>query len=152
MEQEKRTGSLMRKLRYAVLLLIFFAFAGRPALAEETVFGPKDIKIGWFRIHLSFHKFTVDESGEGTITVGKNTPERKVRGGFARLNGEWIPLQSFLRGDAAVFEENVNFRSRNYLIVFLRGDRGASINVEVSKKCLTPPPEVNFSANLSAIK
>ena len=152
MEQEKRTGSVMRKLRYAVLLLIFFTFAGKPVLAQETAFGSKDLRIGWFRIHLSLHKFSVDEPGEGTITVGKNTPEKKIRGGFARLNGKWIPLQSFLHGDTAGFEESVNLRSRNYLVVFLRGDRGASISLEVRTKSLTPPLKVNFSANPSAIK
>jgi RHS repeat-associated protein len=152
MEQGKSTGSAMRKLRYAVLLLVLFAFASKPALAQETVFGPKDLRIGWFRLHISFHKFMIDEPGEGIITIGKNTPEKKIRGGFARLNGKWIPLQSFLRGDTTVYEKNVSLRSRNYLIVFLRGDRGVSISLEVRKKSLTPPPEVNFSANPSAIK
>ena len=49
-------------------------------------------------------------------------------------------------------KKNVKLRSRNYLYVFLRGARGASISVELKKKSFSPPPEVNFSANPSAIK
>jgi len=152
MEQDESTGLVRRELSYLVLLLAVFSFAAKPALAQETLFGPKDLRIGWFRIHLSFHKFTVDEPGEGTIIISKNKPEKKIRGGFARLNGKWFPLQSFLRGDTTVYEKSVNLRSRNYLFLLLLGDRGASISVEVRKKSLSPPPEVNFSANPPAIK
>ncbi|MEJ2430700.1 MAG: NHL repeat-containing protein, partial [Deltaproteobacteria bacterium] len=152
MKQVRSTGPVRRKLSYVVLLLVIFTFAAKPVLAQETVFGPEGLRIGWFRIHLSFHKFMADESGEGIIIISKNTPEKKIRGGFARLNGEWIPLQSFLRGDTTVFEKRFNFRTRNYLVVLLRGNRGASVNVEVRKKILTPPPEINFSAYPTAIK
>ena len=125
MKQERSTGPIRRKLSYVVLLLAIFTFAAKPAPAQETVFGPEDLRIGWFHIHLSFHKFMADESGEGIIRISKITPEKQVRGGFARLNGEWIPLQSFLRGETTVFEKRFNFRTRNYLVVLLRGDRGA---------------------------
>ena len=152
MKQERSTGPVRRNLSYVVLLLAILTFAAKPALAQENLFGPEDLGIGWLRIHLSFHKFTADEPGEGVIIVSKNAPEKKIRGGFARLNEKWIPLQSFLRGDTAVFEKSVNLRSHNYLIVFLRGDRGASISLEVREKSVAPPPEVNFSANPSAIK
>ena len=152
MKQERSTGPVRRNLSYVVLLLAILTFAAKPALAQENLFGPEDLGIGWLRIHLSFHKFTADEPGEGVIIISKNTPEKKIRGGFARLNGEWIPLESFLRGDTTVFEKRFNFRTRNYLVVWLRGDRGASVNVEVRKKILTPPPEINFSAYPTAIK
>ena len=152
MEQERSTGLGRKKLTYVVLLLAVLSFTAKPALAQETVFDPEDLRIGWFRIHLSFLKFTVAEPGEGTIIISKNTPEKKFRGGFARLNGKWIPLQSFLRGDSTVFEKRFDLRSSNYLFVLLRGDRGASVNVEVRKKILTPPPEIKFSAYPTAVK
>jgi len=151
-EQSRITGLVRRKLSYVALVLAVFSFVAKPAFAQETVFGPKDLKLGWFRIHLSFHKFTVEEPGEGTITISKNTPDKKIREGFARLNGKWIPLQSFLSGNTTVFEKSVNLRSCNYLFVLLRGDRGASISLELRKRSLTPPPEVNFSVYPSAIK
>jgi len=152
MRQERSTGLVRRKLSYLVLLLAIFSFAAKPALAQETVFGPENLRIVWFGLHLSVHKFTVDEPGQGTIIINKNTPEKEIRGGFARLNGKWLPLQSFLRGDSTFFEKGVNLRSLNYLLVLLSGGRGASVSVEVRKRSLTPPPEINFSANLTAIK
>ena len=152
MEQEGSTCLARIKLSYVVMLWAVFAFAAKPALAQETVFGPEELRIGWLRTHLSFHKFTGDEPGEGIIIVSKNTPEKEIRGGFARLNGEWIPLQSFLCGESTVFEKRFSLRSHDYLVVFLRGDPGASVNVEVRKKILTPPPDINFSAYPTAIK
>jgi RHS repeat-associated protein len=155
MKKERSTRlrwSWLRKIITVAFGLAVFSLAAKPVLAQETVFGPKDLKIGWFGIHFSLHEFTVDKPGEGTIIIGKNTPKKKIRGGFARLNGKWIPLQHFFRGDDLVFEKNVNVRSRNYLFVLLHGDRGASISVEVKKKNLSPPPEVNFSATPAAIK
>jgi hypothetical protein len=156
-ERSTRLGwSWPRKIIYLILGLAVFSVAAKPVLAQETVFGPEDLKIGWFRIHFSFHKFTIDDPGEGTIIISKNTPAEKIGGGIARLNGKWIPLLHFLLhflgGDDLVFEKNVKLRSRNYLYVFLRGARGASISVEVKKKSVSPPPEVNFSANPSDIK
>ncbi len=152
-ERSTRLGwSWARKIIYLILGLAVFSVADKPVLAQETVFGPEDLKIGWFHIHFSFHKFTIDDPGEGTIIISKNTPAEKIGGGIARLNGKWIPLLHFFGGDDLVFEKKVKLRSRNYLYVFLRGARGASISVEVKKKILSPPPEVNFSANPSAIK
>jgi hypothetical protein len=152
MEQDRSTSLVRRKFSYLFLLLAVFSLVAKPALAQETAFGPEDLRIGWFRLHLSFHKFRVEEPGEGTVIIKKNTPEKKIRGGFARLNGKWIPLQSFLRGVLTIFEKRVNLRSHNYLLVFLRGDRVASISMEVRKKILSPPPEVNFSVYPSAIR
>ena len=153
MKKERSTRlRWLRKIINIAFGLAVFSMAAKPVLAQETVLGPKDLKIGWFGIHFSFHKFTVDDAGEGTITISKNTPEKKIRGGFARLNGKWLPIRHFLRGDDLVLEKNVNLRSRNYLFVLLRGARGASISVELKKKSLSPPPEVNFSAKPSAIK
>nr|NIQ87994.1 carboxypeptidase regulatory-like domain-containing protein [Deltaproteobacteria bacterium] len=155
MKKERSTRlrwSWLRKIINIAFGLAVFSLAATPVLAQETVLGPKDLKISWFRIHFSLHRFTVEEPGEGTIIIRKNTPGKKIRGGFARLNGKWIPIRHFLRGDDLVLEKNVSLRSRNYLFVLLHGARGASISVEVKKKSLSPPPEVNFSANPSAIK
>jgi PKD repeat protein len=153
MKKERSTRlRWLRKIINIAFGLAVFSMAAKPVLAQETVFGPKDLKISWFHIHFSLHKFTVDEPGEGTVTIGKNTPGKKIRGGFARLNGKWILIRHFLRGNDLILEKSVNLRSRNYLFVLLHGARGASISVEVRKKSLSPPPEVNFSANPSAIK
>jgi hypothetical protein len=152
-ESSTRLGwSWPKKIISLILGLAVFSVAAKPVLAQETVFGPEDVYISWFRIHFSFHTFTIDDPGEGTIIIRKNTPAEKIEGGIARLNGKWISLLDFLGGDDLVFEKSVTLRSRNYLYVSLRGARGASISVEVKNKSLTQPPEVNFSANPSAIK
>ena len=71
MKQERSTGPVRRNLSYVVLLLAILTFAAKPALAQENLFGPEDLGIGWLRIHLSFHKFTADEPGEGVIIISK---------------------------------------------------------------------------------
>ena len=106
MKKERSTRlRWLRKIINIAFGLAVFSMAAKPVLAQETVLGPKDLKIGWFGIHFSFHRFTVDEPGEGTIIISKNTPEKKIRGGFARLNGKWIPIRHFLRGDDLVLEK-----------------------------------------------
>ena len=83
----KKEGSMrfrwswLRKIINIVFGLAVFFMAAKPVLAQETVLGPKDLKISWFGIHFSLHRFTVDEPGEGTIIIGKNTPGKKIRGG-----------------------------------------------------------------------
>ena len=84
-ERSARLGwSWPRKIIFLILGLAVFSVAAKPVLAQETVFGPEDLKIGWFRIHSSFHKFTIDDPGEGIITISKNTPAEKIGGGIAR--------------------------------------------------------------------
>ena len=61
--------------RVVFLLLAFFIIAcaaAAPCLAsEETVYGPKLLKIGRWRIHLSLHRFELDEPGEGSLVIEK---------------------------------------------------------------------------------
>ena len=97
MERDRSTALVRSKRGYLFLLLAVFSFAAKPALAQETVFGPEELRIGWFRLHLSLHKFTVGEPGEGAIIINKNTVDKKIRGGLARLNGKWLPLQLYLK-------------------------------------------------------
>ncbi len=76
MKKERSTRlrwSRLRKIIYIAFGLAVFAIAAKPVLAQETVLGPKDLKIGWFGIHFSFHRFKVDEPGEGTIAISKST-------------------------------------------------------------------------------
>jgi len=130
-----------KKLCFAVAVFMTLVCGGPSAFADDqTVFGPRDFKIGSWRVHLSLHRFEVDEPGEGTIIIRKNTPERKVRNGFILLNGQSISLRDFVRSDGLVLEQDVKLRVRNYLLVCLRGGRGASIRIEVRKRRM---PSVN---------
>ena len=46
------------------LFTIFFIISAiaAPVYADQTVFGTKDLKIGKWHVHLSSHRFTVDDS------------------------------------------------------------------------------------------
>ncbi|MFH1672416.1 MAG: hypothetical protein ABIF87_03175 [Pseudomonadota bacterium] len=118
---------------------------------DQTVFGPKDLTINRWHIHLSFHKFRVDDPGDGIIVITKNTPSKKIRGGFFLFNRKFISIRDFLIGDNLVFEKDISLRSFNRLMVFLRGEPGASITIEVRKKSPFPPPVVAFSADPQSI-
>jgi len=134
-----------------VLLFILFTMASPTSAQDQTAFGPKGLTIRWWHIHLSFHRFTLDDPGDGLIIITKNTPEKKIRGGFLLLNGRFLSIRNFLVGTDTVYEKKISLRSTNHVVVFLRGQRRASITLEVGKKSTIQPPEVTFSANPTTI-
>ena len=136
-----------KTLCLSALLFILFTIASPIFAQDQSVLGPKDLTISWWRIHLSFHHFTVDDPGDGVILITKNTPEKRIRGGFLLVNGRLLSIRSFLVGTDTVCEKEVSLRSTNSLMVFLSGRPGASITVEVRKRSSVQPPEVTFSAN-----
>ena len=118
-----------------------------PAHAQgQTVFGPEEMIIDKWFIHLSFHQFSADNPGEGVLFVTKNTPEELIKGGFVLLNDQVIALREFLQGDEIVFEREVfsrldfiffwiNFSFSTFLhyyIIFFFA-RLNSINITISK-------------------
>ena len=123
-----------------------------PAHAQgQTVFGPEELTIGWWSSHFSFHTFTADTPGEGLLVVTKNTPHKRIRRGFVLLNRQFIPLRSFFKKGGLVLEKEVNLRSNNYMMVFLRGRPGASITLEVKSTAIPQPPTVSISADPEGI-
>lgn len=145
-------ATMSRKFFYLLaVLFIFSAIASQAYGNGETVFGPEDFKIRRWHVHLSFHRFRVDDPGAGVIVITKNTPNKKIRGGFLLVNRRFIPIRSFLVGSDTVFEKEISLRSRNRMTVFLRGTPGASISIEVRKKSAILPPEVSFSADPQSI-
>ncbi|MCK4788719.1 MAG: RHS repeat protein, partial [Desulfobacteraceae bacterium] len=141
-----------KTLCLSALLFMLFTIASPTSAQDQTAFGPKGLTIRWWRIHLSFHHFTVDDPGDGLIIITKNTPQKKIRGGFLLLNGRFISIRSFLVGSDTVFEREISLRATNRLMVFLRGQRRASITLEVGKKSTIQPPEVTFSADPKTIE
>ena len=133
------------------LILIFLFFSADSFAESQSLFGPKDFRIGWMHFHLSIHSFSVDARGEGLILVTKTTPDKGMDGGFLLLNGQIIGLDDFLEGKNQTTETGVSLRSRNFLTVFLRGTPGATISITVKKGSATPPPEVTFQAVPQAI-
>jgi len=145
-------ATALRKLFCLIAALFTISVVSSSASPiHPTLFGPKTFKIRWYRFHLSFYRFKVNEPGNGVMTITKNTPERRIWRGFIRINGNIIPLREFLSGDDLALEREVKLQSRNRVFVCLIGTRGASIRVIVKKKT-TPPPQVNISASPPSIE
>ena len=140
--------------RISSLLSILFALtmlAQAVSAHGQTVFGPEDCKIGGWHIHLSSHKFRLEEREEGTLIVTKNTPEMKIRGGFILLNRSPVSLRNFFAGNELVFEKKVQIVPTNRMLVFLRGTPTASVTIEVRREASVPQPQVNFWAEPETI-
>jgi len=135
-----------------IFLFICSAFPSLIHADNQTVFGPKDFKIGKWHVHASFHTFNVEDPGEGVVTITKNTPDKPINGGFILFNTTLVPLRDFLTGDEIVFEKEITLRSINFITVFFMGTPEASVMMTINAGG-TPalPPEVTFSADPQTI-
>ncbi len=118
---------------------------------SATVFGANDLTVNKWRYHFSYHAFTVDAVGKGELIVTKNTPDKKVRGGFIIYNSRVIPLKKFLRGSHETLTRKIKLRSKNRVLVFLRGKPGASISLEITDKGVPDLPEAHLSVEPESI-
>ncbi len=80
------------------LALIFLVCPAASFAQGQSVFGPKDFRIGMMHFHLSVHPFNVEGGGDGVILVTKKTPQNTFEGGFLLLNSQIIALHDFLEG------------------------------------------------------
>jgi RHS repeat-associated protein len=138
-----RSKSIAAILFLAVIILVFPAASFAQG---QSVFGPKDFRVGMMHFHLSVHPFNVEGGGDGVILVTKKTPEKEFEGGFLLINSQIIALHDFLEGKNQSTERKASLRSRNFLTVFLRGTPGATISIEVRKGVGTPTPQIEFQA------
>jgi len=127
---------LKRVLIPLAVLAILSAFSSTGFANCQPLYGPEDLEIGRFRMHISFHKFRLEESGEGLITISKDglwnsSNKWRTPRGFFLLNGQRISLRKFLRSNETILTRKVKLANRNHLLVFLRGARGASINFTI---------------------
>ena len=135
-----------------IFLFICSAFPSLIHADNQTVFGPKSFEIGRWHVHASVHTFNVEDSGEGVVTITKNTTDMPISSGFILLNTTLVPLRNFLIGDEIVFEKEITLRSINFISVFLLGTPGASVAITINAGGTSaPPPEVLFSANPQTI-
>jgi len=141
---KKLTPKNLTTVLFLVLVLLVFSVA---CFAEgQSVFGPRDFRIGGLHFNLSIHSFEIAERAEGLILVTKKTPDKPPEGGFLLLNGQLIGLHAFFEGKSQRTERTISLRSRNFLSVFLRGAPGATISIEVKKGTATPLPQADFQA------
>ena len=125
---------MARKTFFFLALVLGVLLAVSPALpCHKTAFGPKAHGVGWWRIHSSLQTFKVEKPGQGLIEISKANAKR-IRTGFVILNGQFISLRPILSGKASVMQAAVHLRHRNYLFVFLYGERGAGLKIKVMAK------------------
>jgi hypothetical protein len=146
-------AAILRRYFYFVILLsLISAITSEAYAADRIIFGPTECTIGTWHFHLSFQRFKTENPGEGLLTITKNNPDKKIRGGFLVVNRTFIRLSRFLKGNGLSLEKDINLRSKNRLVVFLRGTPGASLTVQIRAKAPLQPPKVVFSAEPLEIK
>lgn len=107
-----------------------------------TLWGPEQLQIRRWRVHVSSHRFFSEEAGEARLVVVKTNPEKRIAGGFVLLNRRIVKLRRFFREGNAVFEAAVNLQRRNRMLVVFRGQRGAGISISIRA---LEPPQANIS-------
>jgi RHS repeat-associated protein len=151
-------GNVMFKSapRLATFLFIFsliIAFSN-PADADDGIIFERTFTIGEWHLHASRHTFSANDFGQGILTIGKSNPQEEIQHGFLVLNGAFVFLRDFLAGDELVFEKDIALKATNGLIVFLMGDPGASLSMQISGiKAPVTPPQINaFTAEPASMK
>ena len=142
--------------RLATFLFIFsliIAFSN-PADADDGIIFERTFTIGEWHLHASQHTFSADDSGQGILKINKNNLQEEVQHGFLMLNGAFVFLQDFLTGDGLILERDFVLKATNRLIVFLLGDPGASISMQITgiDAPVTPPQITAFTAEPTSIK
>jgi hypothetical protein len=99
-----------------------------------TLWESKNLTINKWHYHRSGHLFRVDTTGKGKLTINKATPDKKIKGGFLLFNYRMIPLRKFFRGDKETLEKTIMLRAKNRVLLFLRGNPGASVKLKFEQK------------------
>jgi len=99
-----------------------------------TLWEPQKLTINKWHYLRSSHLFRVDTPGEGKLTITKATLDKRIKNGFLFFNYRRIPLRNFFRGDEDTLEKKIVLRSKNKIILFLRGTPGAAITLKIEQK------------------
>jgi RHS repeat-associated protein len=147
---------MFRKVLWILTVLFIFALAltvtAGPAGAEELTVFQKDFAVGKLHLHLSQHRFQIEEPSAGRLEITKAASG--IQGGFVLFNDALILLPHFFTGDEPVFKKPVGLKSVNHLLVFLVGSPGASITLRVIAEAGLPAgPEITvFAADPALIQ
>jgi RHS repeat-associated protein len=135
-----------------VILSVLSVLTSQSNAADRVLFGPKELSVTRLHFHISIHGFKADDPGNGLLTITKNTPDKKIRGGLVVFDNRIIQLRSFLRGSEFTLYKEISLSAKNRFMVFLRGTPGASVTLEIREKAPISPPEIDFSAEPQEIK
>jgi hypothetical protein len=125
---------MARKPFLCLALIIGFVLSASPVLPfEKILFGPKEFTVERFHFHSSFQSFKAGKSGDAVLEISNANSHGKISSGYVNLNGRFFSLHPILHTKNSTMEVPVHLRDRNYLWVFLYGQRGAGIKLEVKE-------------------
>jgi hypothetical protein len=151
-------GNVMpRSGRCFVAILFIFSLIitlSNTAYADDGIVFETDFTISKWHLFASRHTFSADDSVKGILKISKNDPQKEIRRGFIILNGSFTLLKDFLVGNEIVFEKHCVLKATNRLFVFLIGNPGASVSMQIKRgEDKSPVPKITgFSANPLKIK
>jgi hypothetical protein len=97
---------------------------------SNVVFGPRDVTVGSWGVHVSAHRFKCNASGVGSLVVSRRTADKSLWGGHVLVNKSLFSLQEFLESSQPVFDADVNLGKTNVIGVTLIGAPGATLSIE----------------------
>jgi hypothetical protein len=125
---------MARKTFLGLALLIGIVLSASPVLSwEKTLFGPKTFTVGRFHFCSSFDSFRVEKPVEALLEISNASSHGKIYSGYINLNGRFFSLHPIIHTKDSTMQVPVDLRGRNYLWVFLYGQRGAGIKLEVKE-------------------
>ena len=125
---------------FLFVLSLILAFTPSAESSDQVVF-EKDFTIGKWHLHVSQHTFSVDAAGEGILKISKTIPQDEIKRGFVVFNDHFMFLRDFLTGDKLVLEKEAALKSTNRLFVFLLGQPGSAVSIQITKSDdKTPAP------------
>ena len=123
-----------RKVIWIVLifgLLISLGPAARAVESQPDLLFGNTLAISSWHIHLSHHRFAAAGGGSATLKLTQLDPPGAIRDGIITLNGRFIHLRTFFSGTESSWALPVTLNEDNSMIVFLWGDPGSSLRIEV---------------------
>ncbi len=146
-----------RNGRCFVTILFIFSLIitlSNAAYAGDGIVFEKDFTISKWHLCASQHTFSADAAGEGILKIRKNDHQKEIRRGFFVLNGSFTFLRDFQAGDEIAFEKHIALKTTNRLFVFLIGNPGASVSIQIKRgEDKRPAPQIiAFTAKPSKIK
>ncbi len=140
---------LFLSLCILALLLLGIGFAW--AAAGGSLFGPRDVVIGPFGVHLSAYRFEAAAARQGELVITRGDSEGSLKGGLVLLNAQVINLGDLVAGGAASLTRTVALRATNLISVFLLGDPGVRLSLEVKGAAVLPAPTAALTVSPASV-
>ncbi len=149
-----KTASLLTVLVLCAFFISCFSPSRAQTSSDEEILFQHDYTLGWLRLALAYDSFQNGDNDTATLRITKRTPDKSISGGLLCLNQQWINgFRGFLRGNDEVFEQEISLKpnARNRLFLFMRGQKRASIRIEIIARQEVQPPTATLSDSAETI-